>query len=128
MADYGGVPVAASIFLCGGRTVTYKYGASDHHYWPVHANHVVMWSAIEVACARGYARFDFGRSEWDHVGLRRFKDSWGAHERPLRYTSIPGKQPSLRKSLGPRLLRPLIQRSPALAVRGLGELLYRYAA
>lgn len=122
------VPVAGAVFLAWNGTVTYKYGASDASSWHLHPNHLLMWTAIRWGCQNGFQTFDFGRSDFASKGLRQFKDSWGSQEATLVYTT-----------LGDRVLRPthsrmhaavgsIVRRSPPWVCRGMGELLYKYAA
>jgi lipid II:glycine glycyltransferase (peptidoglycan interpeptide bridge formation enzyme) len=127
IARHRGTAVAGAVYLTGGRAVTYKYGASDAAAWPLRPNHALMARAIEWATEQGYATFDFGRTDPDNPGLVQFKDSWGARARPLEYTSVgrAGYQP---RSSAHAVLAPLIRRSPVAVCRGVGEVLYRFAA
>lgn len=127
LAEVDGQPLAGAVYLVGGTTVTYKYGASDPGSWAVRPNHAVMWAAITWASEHGYSSFDFGRTDLDNVGLRRFKDSWGAVERPLRYTTFSGHDDYHRSRVAARALSPVIRHAPAFVCRGLGQALYRYA-
>jgi len=87
-----------------------------------------MWSAIRWGCEHGYRSFDFGRSDLASRGLRQFKDSWGAQERSLVYTVVGGKAPEPSDGRLRGLLGAALRRSPPIACRVAGELLYRYAA
>jgi CelD/BcsL family acetyltransferase involved in cellulose biosynthesis len=128
IARHGGQAVAGAVYLLGGRTVTYKYGASDDRSWSLRPNHAVMAAAIDWAAERGYTTFDFGRTDLDNPGLMRFKESWGARARPLHYTVLSGRAHYRAGSPAHRLIAPVIRHSPAVVCRGLGHLLYRYAA
>jgi CelD/BcsL family acetyltransferase involved in cellulose biosynthesis len=123
----GEAPAAAAVFLLGGRTVTYKFGASDSKYWPQRPNHLLFWEAIRWGCEHDFRAFDFGRSDWGHEGLRAFKAGWGAEERELVYSSL-GRAPRGSLGLGARVAQPVIRHSPQWANRAIGRLLYRYAA
>jgi hypothetical protein len=70
---------------------------------------------------------DFGRTHWHQDGLRSFKLSWGAEERELSYRLIGGAAPTARGAQAPRWLGAAIRRSPPLAGRMIGEVLYRHA-
>jgi CelD/BcsL family acetyltransferase involved in cellulose biosynthesis len=128
IARQGGRAVAGAVYLVGGRTVTYKYGASDAEFWPLRANHAVMARAIVWAREQGLAAFDFGRTDLDNPGLMQFKASWGARSRPLCYTSFSGRAGRRGTRSVPGLLASVIRHSPSVLCRGLGEVLYRYAA
>jgi CelD/BcsL family acetyltransferase involved in cellulose biosynthesis len=123
-----GKPVAGAVFLAANATVTYKFGASDPRYLGLRPNHLVFWDAIRWACAQGYRRFDFGRTDLENRGLREFKSRWGAEEEPLRYSNVAGGAPSTAQGRAVRALGPVIRHSPAWVCRGLGEALYKYAA
>jgi CelD/BcsL family acetyltransferase involved in cellulose biosynthesis len=127
LASVDGRCVAGAVYLLGGSTVTYKYGASDPGSWPLRPNHAVMAAAMTWASEHGYSAFDFGRTDLDNVGLRRFKESWGATERPLRYTAFSAHGGYERTRRATRVLSPIIRHGPAFVCRGLGEALYRYA-
>lgn len=128
LASTGQVVIAGAVFLAWGDTVIYKYGASDTAYWGLHPNHLLMWDAIRWGCEHGFQTFDFGRSDLASTGLRQFKDSWGAEERSLVYTVVGGKAPEPSNGRLHDLLRAALRRSPPVACRVAGELLYRYAA
>ena len=129
VVELEGEPIAAAVFLVDDRTTIYKYGASDHRHLKTRPNHALFWEAITDACARGHRRFDFGRSDFDGEGLRRFKSSWGAQERELSYTTIgsaaaPHEEGEDRLSA---LAATVIRRSPSFVCRGAG-LFYRFGA
>ncbi|HEU4975474.1 MAG TPA: GNAT family N-acetyltransferase [Baekduia sp.] len=128
LASAGGPPLATALFLHAGATTVYKFGASDPDGWPVRPNHLIFWTAIQDACARGHRRFDFGRTDLDNPGLRAFKSGWGATERPLVYAAVAPGAASGEPSLAGRAMATAIQRGPAWLGRGLGAALYRYAA
>ncbi len=128
LAEQRGEVIAGAVFLTGGRTVTYKYGASDDRFWPVRPNHAVMARAIDWAADRGFGWFDFGRSDLDNPGLVRFKETWGATTTPLTYASAGGDVDYGGPQRARVLLGAVIRRSPPAACRALGEMLYRFAA
>ncbi|MFN3874073.1 MAG: lipid II:glycine glycyltransferase FemX, partial [Ignavibacterium sp.] len=79
-------PVAALMFFTFGKKVLYKFGASLTDNLPKGANHLLMWEGIKKYSELGYKEFDFGRTETNHEGLRRFKLGFGADERII-YTT-----------------------------------------
>jgi CelD/BcsL family acetyltransferase involved in cellulose biosynthesis len=123
-----GEAAGAGLFLAHGETAIMKFSASDHTRWELKPNHVALWGGIEEACRRGCGILDFGRSEPQHEGLRRFKASWGAAEVPLVYCSARLARAGVA---GPSRLRAamahVIRRSPVAVCRALGELLYPFA-
>jgi CelD/BcsL family acetyltransferase involved in cellulose biosynthesis len=126
LAEHEGAPVAAAVFLAYGETVIYKYGASDAGAWGVRPNHAIFWDAIRWSCEAGHRWFDFGRSGNEDTSLRRFKSWWGSEELPLTYTTFADEPPGPGPS--GRILAPVIRRGPKWVCRGVGELLYKYAA
>lgn len=128
IARHDGRAVAGAVYLHGGQTVTYKYGASDAAAWPLRPNHAVMSLAIARATEEGFSTFDLGRTDLDNEGLARFKESWGAQRRPLRYSSFSRQAQHRSPASWSHVMAPVIRRSPSVVCRGLGELLYRYAA
>jgi CelD/BcsL family acetyltransferase involved in cellulose biosynthesis len=123
-----GAPIAGAVFLEAGPTVIYKYGASDAAAWGRRPNNLLFAEAIASAAERGFAAFDFGRSDLADTGLRAFKAGWGAEERPLVYARTRGAEPASAPGPAGEALARLIRRSPPAVCRGLGEALYRYAA
>jgi CelD/BcsL family acetyltransferase involved in cellulose biosynthesis len=121
------VPVAGAVFLTAGKTVVYKFGASEPSSWPLRPNNLIFWNAIRWSCENGFGTFDFGRSDLHHTGLRSFKNAWGAVEESLVYASVGDKPPRLAPR-GSSLLTPLIRRAPLWLCRAIGEAAYRRAA
>jgi CelD/BcsL family acetyltransferase involved in cellulose biosynthesis len=134
IVESGGRPIAAAVFLTWNQTMTYKFGASDASAWVLRPNHLLMWHAMQAACEQGCRWFDFGRTDAAQDGLRSFKLSFGATEEPLAYRTLgaargPDGEPAApTEGLAARLLRPVIQHSPLLVCRAVGEALYRYVA
>lgn len=118
-------PVAAAVFLEWNQTVIYKYSASEPAHWRAAPNHLLLWTAMQRACAGGRSLFDFGRSDLGSSGLRTFKSEWGATEVPLvAWAAGTTAAPTTRR--GQALLAAAIRRSPAAICRLSGRLLYRY--
>jgi CelD/BcsL family acetyltransferase involved in cellulose biosynthesis len=124
LASAGGDPIAGAVFLAWNGTTIYKFGASDPAGWEKRPNHAIFDAAIAAATARGDRRFDFGRTDLDNAGLRAFKASWGARERPLVYSTLP---PAAGAGRAARTLGWAIRRGPEWLCRVSGERLYRYA-
>jgi len=120
-----GRAIASAVFLRSGRTLMYKYGASDERYWSLRPNDLLFREAISLACLGGYAGIDLGRSDREDAGLRRFKSELGGVEVPLAYTRI-GPWPEVRRLGG--ILSGVIRHSSPIVCRALGSALYRYSA
>jgi CelD/BcsL family acetyltransferase involved in cellulose biosynthesis len=126
LASSGGAPLAGALFLNWNQATVYKFGASDPEGWPRRPNHALFWAAIQAAVARGDRWFDFGRTDLANSGLRAFKSSWGAEERPLVYSRCAGEPHG--EGLCKRVLATAIRRGPPWLCRRIGESFYRYAA
>jgi CelD/BcsL family acetyltransferase involved in cellulose biosynthesis len=122
-----GRPVAAAVFLAYGDVLTYKYGASDARFLQARPNNLLFMEAIRGGCEGGFRVLDLGRTHWGQEGLRAFKLSWGAEERELRYRHVGGAHSWSAGRRGERMVAAVIRRSPPLAGRAIGEVLYRHA-
>lgn len=127
LAYHDSQPVAGAVFLEWHGSTVYKFGASAQRFWPLRPNNLILWEAMQRACASGSQELDFGRSDLEDEGLRAFKASWGAVERPLVYTRL-GRGREGQGQSAERLLRPVVRHSPIWFGRLLGEALYRFAA
>jgi CelD/BcsL family acetyltransferase involved in cellulose biosynthesis len=123
----GDRPVAAAVFLTFRDVLTYKYGASDERFLAARPNNLLFMEAIRWGCEHGMRTLDFGRTHWHQEGLRAFKLAWGAEERELRYRNLGGATAPGRSAQIERWLGAAIRRSPPLAGRVIGEVLYRHA-
>ena len=125
----GRPPVAGAVLLAWNGTATLKFQASDETCWEARPNHLCYWESLRWASEAGYRRFDFGRTETRHEGLRQWKAGWGAEAVPLAYALTGQGGPGVGDH-GPlgAALRLVIRSSPPVVCRALGALLYRYAA
>jgi CelD/BcsL family acetyltransferase involved in cellulose biosynthesis len=128
LARAEGRVIAGAVFLHSPRRMTYKFGASDTHAWGLRPNNLIMAEAIRLACEGGQAEFDFGRTDLEDEGLRRFKRGFGADERPLVTSTIADRAPAPGTRRAARALTPALRASPPWVCRAVGAMLYRYAA
>jgi lipid II:glycine glycyltransferase (peptidoglycan interpeptide bridge formation enzyme) len=122
----GEEPIAAAVYLTHGKLVTYKYGASAAAGLSKRPNNLLMLTVIRDHAERGFETFDFGRTDLDNEGLRRFKRSLGAEEVPLAYTYLTEPAPLGEPSLKEKVMATTIRRSPAVVGRLAGQMLYRH--
>ena len=126
LAQSEGRSVAGAVFLVHGRTMVYKFGASERDAQRLRPNHLLMSSAIREACGRGLDIFDLGRTDLDGDSLREFKLGWGTTEEPLVYSYLGVESRGTGRAAA--ALAPLIRRSPPVVCRTIGELFYKHAA
>jgi CelD/BcsL family acetyltransferase involved in cellulose biosynthesis len=130
IAEASGEPVAAEVLLSWNGTTISKFSASDERAWSLRANNLLTWHLIKTACEQGSRWLDFGRTDAGSEGLRAFKQSWGAAEESLIYTTL-GSRPEpapARDSMADHVLASVIRHGPLVVCRAAGEALYRYAA
>jgi len=129
IAELKGTPLSAAVFLHSNRRVLYKYGASDARFLKLRANTALFHDAIQRSVEAECQAFDWGRTDPDDEGLRRFKASWGSVEEKLIYSTVgaaPGGE--RERSRARDLSRFVIRKSPSSVCRAAGAVLYRYAA
>jgi CelD/BcsL family acetyltransferase involved in cellulose biosynthesis len=119
--------MAAAVFLTSHDVLTYKYGASDARFLAARPNNLLFMEAIRWGCDHEFRSLDFGRTHWGQEGLRAFKLAWGSEERELRYRYLGGPLPRARDARVASTLAAVIRRSPPVASRLIGEVLYRHA-
>jgi CelD/BcsL family acetyltransferase involved in cellulose biosynthesis len=120
-------PIAAAVFLSFKEVLTYKYGASDARFLNRRPNNLLFSDTIAWGCANGMHTLDLGRTDLDNPGLRSFKRAWGAEESDLHYTHLSRRAPADGASIAARAAKRVIQASPPVVSRLLGEALYRHA-
>jgi CelD/BcsL family acetyltransferase involved in cellulose biosynthesis len=85
LVKQAGRPIAAAVFFRLGRNAVYKFGASDERFQHFRGNNLCISHAIKVLIDGGAEILDFGRSEKENEGLRRFKLGWGTKEAQICY-------------------------------------------
>ena len=126
-----GQRVAGAVMSFYFRDAVLPYYAGAYpEFYRAGINNFMYWELMRSAAARGYTRFDFGRSKLG-TGAYEFKRGWGMSERPLPYryylvraTQMPSLNPAnpkfelmikvwkrlpvgLTKLLGPMIVRKL---------------------
>jgi len=76
------LPVAAGLTFETRGTVEIPWASSVRDFNALCPNHLLYWSMLEGASARGCTTFDFGRST-PNEGTYKFKEQWGAAPVPL---------------------------------------------
>jgi lipid II:glycine glycyltransferase (peptidoglycan interpeptide bridge formation enzyme) len=89
LAESEGKIIAGVVFLIHKNMIYYKFNASDQKYLQKRPNHLITWEAIQYACENHFEHLDFGRCAPEEVGLRSYKEKWGAKETGLPYYYYP---------------------------------------
>jgi hypothetical protein len=122
------VPISGGVFLIYKFTLVAKYGASDRSFFKYSPNHALYWSSIRWGCEHGYNTFDWGRSAVNNIGLRNFKNGWGAQESDLTYSVFSDNPPNHIIDRLSGAMGSFIRHSPRWVCRLTGELLYKHFA
>lgn len=127
-AYYKGKPVAALMFFIIGKRVLYKFGASQNNNLPKGTNHLLMWEAIKIYNQKGYKELDFGRTETNHDGLRRFKLGFGADERIIYSSRFHVKKNSFLpvNSQSTGLYNQVFNKLPLSILKFVGNTIYKH--
>jgi CelD/BcsL family acetyltransferase involved in cellulose biosynthesis len=127
IASKDGRPIAGMITLSYKDSVVYKYGCSDAKCHNLGGMAFLFWKTIQEAKSCGFKELDLGRSDWDNVGLIRFKEHWGATRSILTYWRYPA---SMLLANGERWAIKVAKRvfalAPAVTLSAAGRLLYRH--
>jgi CelD/BcsL family acetyltransferase involved in cellulose biosynthesis len=119
-------PVASMMTLSDGRTMTYKYGASDAAYHSLGTVPFLMWKTIHEACTQGCSTMDFGRSRPESTGEVAFKDNWGGTRSLLVYWRSPAPRRPVRSADTVSSARRLVSILPDRLLVAAGTALYRH--
>lgn len=121
--------IAAAIYFKFNKKIIYKYGASYPAFFELRGNHFVMWEAIRKYSSEGYVDFDFGRTELDHEGLRRFKQGWNTTESYIYTSRINSEHTVLSsKTKTSGFYNKFFNRTPIFILKLVGRLLYKHIA
>jgi hypothetical protein len=122
-------PIAGAIFLTWNGVIIYKYSASDHKFLRLRPNNLLLWYAICWGCDNGYHTFDFGRTDAENTGLRKFKSGWGGtNETPLVYSVVGSRPTKFSSGRMSKVLSGVIRCLPPWVCRATGELFYKFTA
>jgi hypothetical protein len=134
LARVNGAVAAGVLFLEWKDTLYYKFNASDPDFTDSRPNDAIMWAGIEYARKRDLSRIDLGLSDWDQVGLVRYKGKYASEEKTISFLSylpegVPEPPPSPLASAMPGLTDLLTDpRVPDSITERAGSALYRFFA
>jgi hypothetical protein len=125
-------PIGAGFFLTQGKSIHYKYNASDPEVLgKITPNHALTWQAMKNGCEGGFLSFNFGRTSPDNIGLMRYKSMWGSkvHDCPyLYYPKARGASSLQEKSAFYKALSGLWVKLPSFAADRIGNMIYKHFA
>lgn len=130
LARWKKTPLAGAIFFNDGRSVIYKFGASDEAFQDLRGNNLVFWEAIRWFSRRGIKKMDFGRTSLHNEGLRRFKLGWNAEEKKIHYFRFCLKRAKFVSAADDSYgwHNCVFRTLPVFASRMIGQVLYRHWA
>ena len=126
VASKDDLPVASILTLSHKRSMYYKYGGSNVIFNKLGGMALLLWKTIQEAKDSGLEELDMGRSDSDNLGLRAFKEHWGAVGSPLSYWTYPHKTPAIPRPWQKNLARRVVLAAPNSALEAVGTFLYRH--
>jgi lipid II:glycine glycyltransferase (peptidoglycan interpeptide bridge formation enzyme) len=127
VASKSGRPVASILTLHHQRTLTYKYGCSDHQFNNLGGTQFLMWKAIQGAKNDRIDELDMGRSDGDNPGLIAFKDRWGADRSTLCYLRYPLRSSqTFMGTMQGNITKYIFAHAPDSLLAATGSVLYKY--
>ena len=128
-ATADGEVLTAAIYLVSNGVLVAKYQGSDPDLPDKRAGYLIDWEMMVSGSTSGCHTLDLGRSDPDGDGLRLYKSLVGGHGSPARLHAHRAQATRRPPRLGAGdLAARVIRRSPVWVCRGLGEILYRWAA
>ena len=122
-----GRPIGSGLFLHFKNKLVYKYNASDPDYLQYRPNNLLVWEAVKFCIDNNLKELDFGKTDIENEGLRRFKRGWGAKEISLNnyyYPVVP--ENNLVNFLYQKVVSPVIRKTPEFIGKQIGETAYKY--
>ena len=122
--------ISGAIFLHSFGLVTYKFGASLYEFQNYRANNLLMWEAIKYYNKNGFISLNFGRTDEEHEGLRRFKLGFGTNETKVfsyKFDSRSGSFVKSNKTVSSKL-NSFFRLLPIILLRLIGKIAYKYVA
>jgi hypothetical protein len=126
LAIKNGKYLSGGVYLTWNQTLTYKYAASSSEGRDLFAGDLLVWDNICFGCENGFKVLDWGRTDIDDSGLRRYKKRWSSEEVPLVYSTNFQSEPSLIRQKITSISKLFISHSPLWVCRLSGELLYKF--
>lgn len=119
-------PIAGMLTLSDGKTMIYKYGASDAAHHNLGGVQLLMWKTIQDASNQGCTTMDFGRSRPQNAGEIAFKDHWGGTRKSLLYWRCPVSGKAVRSADNLNSARRIFSLLPDWLLIVAGKALYKH--
>src|SRR5262249_13031228 len=120
------MPIASMLTVSDGKTMMYKYGASDAAHHNSGGVQFLMWKTIQDAFGQGCTTMDFGRSRPQNTGEVGFKDHWGATRTSLVYWRCPDSGQPARSADTMNRARRIFSVLPDRLLIVAGKALYKH--
>ncbi|MDH5414862.1 MAG: GNAT family N-acetyltransferase, partial [Flavobacteriaceae bacterium] len=122
-----GTPVAGGMFFTNGKVSLYALGASDHRFFHLRPNDLLIWEMIKWLSLAGYREFDLGPTPHDGMGLLHFKRKWGGEEKFQRRYYFPwGPNIYRENGLPGRMLCGLFRHLPICVAKCVGSTVIKH--
>lgn len=119
--------IASCIYFHIGKKALYKYGASDFAYQDLRANNLLMWEAIKYYNDKGFKELNFGRTDKDNEGLRRYKLGWGTKEHLKKYYKYDLKNDVFVKDSSKGFnYHKILEKCPVSVLKIIGNVAYKH--
>ena len=127
-AHYNGQCISGVICMEFGDTVILKYAAAAVDSLGVRPNNLLIWELIQRYRDEKFQTIDFGRTDPQNEGLRRFKNSWNVEETVFSYFKFDlEKNTSVAQHLYSTDIASAVFRvMPGPLLRLVGKVLYRH--
>ena len=126
VASKDDLPVASILTITHRQSMVYKYGCSDARFHNLGGMAWLFWRTIQEAKQCGLEVLEMGRTDISNLGLIAFKEHWGATGTDLNYWTYPNRSGTTEGSWERRVLRKTIPLIPDLALKAMGNFLYRH--
>jgi hypothetical protein len=124
VASRNGQSIASILTFSYNNKLMYKYGCSDERYHRFGGIQLLLWRSIQEAKEKNYSEFDLGRCALDNLGLRTFKDRWGASRSKLTYWRCRSGNFSADRQL--KIAQKFFRICPPSFLQVAGRSLYRH--
>ena len=134
IARHNGRVIGGTVLLQWQDKLYYKFNASISTQADLRPNDLMIWHAIQHAKKSGATYLDFGLSDWDQIGLIRYKRKYATDEKTIHFLGLSSVQATCPQTNAIRTLLPQLthlltdEGVPDAITEQAGDRLYRYFA